>query len=752
MAIPTISLAMIIKNERKNLPRLFESIKGCMDEIHITDTGSNDGSVEWLQEQGALVAGCPVHVHHFEWCDDFAKARNYSFSHVTTDFIFWMDADDCLNNRDAFIQWKLHAMNYVDMWFATYDYALDANGKPIVSFVRERAFRRSCNPMFQYPIHEGVIPRPEWSRNYITTWRVQHLRDAEDIAQDKSRNLKIIEGIQHKDARLVFYYGKELYEAGRVFDAIPILERAHDMSGIEPHDRLLSLQYAGYAAMGAAAQLKDELKSEKEAYFKKAIEFAHKGIKLDPHRAEFFTTIGDSLIQCGLLREAIPYFSAAKSCINPRSLGSAYEGAIYSFVNCYGELPTLQLSKIYIHLGNLDEAEREATECLHKYGNQEAEQVLSEVKRVRSLVNIDNNQTQNEDIVISCPPQNAMEFDEELYQTKGCGGSETALVEMAKNLKEITKRPVKVFNMRKEDMVAESGVEYISNVKLNEYLSKNKPHTHIAWRHNIKITRAPTYLWCHDLFTQHVESQHNFDKIMCLTPFHKDYVKGLQGVPDDKIMVTRNGINPEKFNFEKKPKNPNKIVYMSSGDRGLDSCMLIMDEVVKEFPEAELHIYYGIENLYKYGPQMSALADHLRDMMSKRSYVKYHGFTEQKQMYREVSDAAIWLHPAAFIETSCITAMEMLALGIFPITRKLGGLTNTLAEAEASGQAVLLDHKRHDDIRAFTNEDRDMYCQEVCKALKDKSWEKVSYDLEKNSWHTIAQEWIETMGLNAATA
>lgn len=747
MKRPTLSLAMIIKNERKNLPRLFESIKGCFDEIHMTDTGSSDGSMEWLLDEGSKHAECPIYVHQFEWVNDFAKARNFAFSHVTSDYVMWLDGDDVLSNKENFIHWKLHAMQFVDMWFATYHYALDQAGKPIVSFVRERVFRNSLKPQFRYPIHEGVIPDASWSRNYITTWSVNHMRDLEDISQDKSRNLAILEALEPLDARLTFYYGKELYEGSRPHEAIKVLDKASRMHGIEPHDKILSFQYAAYSAQAAASQLKDEFKDEKTRLFNLAIDFASHGIKLDPHRAEFFTTIGDCFISKGCLREAIPYFAAAKACINPQSSGSPYEGAIYSFVNCYGELPALQLAKIYFNLGDLDKASLEAKECHEKYGNTEALQILNECSRVKTLTTLKNNQTQTEDIVFTCPPQNAMEFDEELYKTKGCGGSETALIEMAKHLKVLTGKPVKVFNMRAENMTAESGVEYISNRHLNHYLSENKPLVNIAWRHNIRITEAPTYLWCHDLQVQTVETVHNFDKLMCLTPFHKDYVRGLQGVPEEKILVTRNGIAPEKFEFERPAKNPNKIVYMSSADRGLDSCMLIMDKIVQEFPACELHLYYGYENLYKYGPQMSALADKIKGMIAERSYVKYHGFTEQKKMYREVADAAIWLHPASFIETSCITAMEMLALGVYPVTRRLGGLKDTLAAAESGGFASLLDHESSDDIKTFTKNDVDLYYKETCKALLNRSWERISFDIESHSWNHIAKEWVEVMKL-----
>ena len=209
---------------------------------------------------------------------------------------------------------------------------------------------------------------------------------------------------------------------------------------------------------------------------------------------------------------------------------------------------------------------------------------------------------------------NAVNIIEEIYKTKGLGGSETALIQVAKWLKKLTGRSVKVFNMRDEDLIAESGVEYLSNKKITEYFSKYSPKIHIAWRHNIKLTNATTYLWCHDLTTASVESVHNFDKIMCLSEFHKNYVMAKQNVPAEKIYLTRNGIDPEKFKFERKPKDPNKIVWMSSPDRGLERGILVVENARKQFPDLTLHVYYGLDNLYKYG--LGALAEKLKAMMA----------------------------------------------------------------------------------------------------------------------------------------
>ena len=219
--------------------------------------------------------------------------------------------------------------------------------------------------------------------------------------------------------------------------------------------------------------------SQRDEFLRMALDFAIEGIKHDPGRAEFYCGAGDIYLFKGELHKAIAFYGAAQKCINPKELMGAYEGAVYSFVDCYGLVPSLQLSKCFFQMGRIADAKAEAKACSEKYKNAEAAAILAEIERIEGLTKLDNNQTPCDDIVITCPPQSAYPFDEEIYKTKPLGGSETALVQMAKYLKELTKRPVKVFNMREETLVAESGVEYISNKTLNEYLSKNKDYVSI---------------------------------------------------------------------------------------------------------------------------------------------------------------------------------------------------------------------------------------------------------------------------------
>lgn len=720
---PTIACAIIMKNEAENLPRLFESIQGCFDEIHVADTGSTDNSVDIAKNVGATV-------HHFEWVDDFSAARNFVFDKCKSEYVFWIDCDDVLSNKEAFILWRDNAMMTCDYWFATYDYASDDQGNPVVSFARERVVKKKGHS-WNYFLHEGIIPINGDRIQYAIGWKITHKRTVQDIEKDRSRNLKIFEKKLKEGplgARMTYYYGKELFENQKPMEAFKVLMDAVTLPELELHDRILGIQYAAYSAMQCNQ-------------WDRAAKLVYEGLKLDPTRPEYYTILGDCMLQLGRLKEAAVQFEAAKACHLLHNDGP-YKGAIFNMKQASTTYPRNQMSRIYYHLGDIEKAKEEARKCDEAYPNEESKQLLVEFDKVLGAVTPKENLKKVDEIVITTPPTTPYEWDEKIYKEKGMGGSETAAIEMAKWLKTLTGLPVKVFNMRNAPYKSESGVEYLPNSAVAPYFAEFEPRLHIMWRHNIKLSNAPSVLWAHDLMIPMGESIKSYDRLFCLTPFHKKFVMAMQGIKDSDITVTRNGISPEKFeNIDTSQKNPNKFVFVSSPDRGLDRCMKVLDIVRKDYPNIELHVFYGFENLYKSGPEMAKKADDMKKMISERPWVHYHGFTEQHKMAKLCADAAIWLHPCDFIETFCITALEMLALGVYPVTRKLGGLMDTLAVAEHMDMATLLPHD------CITDEEFQSYADATIRALKEQKWNRVSIDPESFSWRSVAEEWIEIFNL-----
>ena len=713
---------MIVKNEEHNLKRLFDSIDGCFDEIHITDTGSTDGTVALAESLGAIV-------HHFTWIDDFSAARNYSFSHIKTDYVMWLDGDDVLSDKEVFKHFRDHIMVGADIWLANYNYAFK-DGVPVCTFVRERIMNVSKKPKWEYFVHEGIIPAEMEGKvvpNFISTWCVNHLRQGQDVIADKSRNLNLFEKNKDSlDSRMRFYYGKELFEADKNKEAVNVLKEAVGLKDLEMHDRVLGIQYLCMAMMKEA-----ETNKTLYPYIK---EIASTGLMLTPNRAEFFCFIGDTHLKQGQFKEALPYFGAAKVCKNINDM-QGVPSPIFSYNDVYTTYPRLQIARIYAHTGEARKAILEAKECLDLYpGNKEAELIISELEKLEKQANLPDAEQKCEDIVFTCPPMNLYEWDYEIYKTKGIGGSETALVEIANHLKQLLpNRRVIVFNDRKEDKVV-NGVEYYSNTRIRQYFEKYEPSLHIAWRHNIGATKAKTYLWNHDLIANNIQDLSFYHKVLCLSEFHKNFVHGVAGVPLNKIELTRNGVNPDRFKDLVINKKHGKIVYSSSPDRGLDHAIKVMDEIVKEVPEAKLHVFYGFGNMERFG--MHDQIKYYKDMAQARPYIYLRGNVDQDKLRDEFAEAQVWLYPTNFLETFCITALEALATKAYPVTREYGALQDTLKEAKEQGMATLLPHA------CETEEEIKAYAKEAVAAIKEEKWKNIQFDVEKHAWKAVAQEWL----------
>ena len=82
-----VALVMIVRNEAPRIVRALSSISHCVDELVVMDTGSTDATVSLARSAGARVG-------HFDWCDDFAAARNAALALADADWNVVIDADE----------------------------------------------------------------------------------------------------------------------------------------------------------------------------------------------------------------------------------------------------------------------------------------------------------------------------------------------------------------------------------------------------------------------------------------------------------------------------------------------------------------------------------------------------------------------------------------------------------------------------------------------------------------------------------
>lgn len=731
---PTIGLCVIAKNEANNLPRLLYSVRDCVDEIYLTDTGSTDDTVEIAKEYGAQIS-------HFEWVNDFSAARNFNFSQAKTDYVLWLDCDDALGNPEEFKMWRDTMMVLGDYHLAPYWYAIDAQGKPTCTFIRERVVK---NGLFnwRYPVHEGLIPESAQGPAKclpVKTWHVIHHRTQEDLAKDKGRNVAILERQAELDPRMQYYYGKELFEMDRVKDCMKPLETALSNPKLELHDRIIGMQYLCYAYIKESLQLEQAGDANGAAgYRERTICLALSALQISPSRAEFLTLIADSLIKKGALSDSIAYLSASKHAV--LDYATPINSAIFHNKELYTTYPRNQLCRVYAHLGDLERAKTEALECIEKYNNEEAKTLYKELTKEVKAPAIVVNKTPTDDIMISCPMQAPYLWDGKVYREKAMGGSETAAIEMAEWMAKLSGRKVKIFNERSTtDCI--NGVEYIPTQHLSQYVNENTPFLHIAWRHNYPITDPRrTFLWCHDLYTPGGEQGAHYNKIMALTEFHRRFLMVNQGIMNDKIWVTRNGLNPDKFKMlgGHWNKDPWKFVFSSSPDRGLDRAMRVLDRVREKYPEIKLHVAYGIEHLHKYG--RADLQAQLKAMMDERkSWVIYEGAMEQQALMQLFKSAAYCVQPSDFLETSMLSALERACCGVYQVIRHIGGVVDTLGPIAEKGMANMVFSD------CITESEYELYANEVIDAIESQSYMRVNVDANDYAWKDVAETWLSEL-------
>ncbi len=324
--MPTISLCMIVKNEEKNIARCLDSVAKLVDEIVIVDTGSTDQTVK-------IVSGYTSKVYFHPWKDDFADARNYSFSKAAMDYCMWMDADDVLEDtqKDKFLDLKQSLSPDTDMVMMKYNTAFDEAGKPSFSYFRERWIRNNSRHQWLGAVHEVIPPIGKIVYSDIA---VCHKKMS---AGDPDRNLNIYRKLFAKgsslEPRQQYYYGRELYYHGEYEEAVSVFEQfLNSRDGwIENKIEACSICANCYYRLGQEQS---------------ALLVLLRSMSFDVPRAELCCDIGKHFLEHGNFNNAIYWYETALN--TPKN---EYAGG-FILPDCYDYVPLLQLCVCYDKLGD----------------------------------------------------------------------------------------------------------------------------------------------------------------------------------------------------------------------------------------------------------------------------------------------------------------------------------------------------------------------------------------------------------------
>src|SRR4051812_9744627 len=189
----TISLCMIVRDEESMLPRCLDAVAEHVDEIVIVDTGSTDATMDIARSYGAKVI-------ETEWTGDFAAARNVSFAAATSDWVFYLDADEVMADGQGERLRALTGRVWREAFFLVENnHTGDLEDGTSVHHNALRVFRNRPEYRFTGRIHEQIahnLPGYLPERIETTDLRVEHYGYLGVVREEKDksrRNLELLE-------------------------------------------------------------------------------------------------------------------------------------------------------------------------------------------------------------------------------------------------------------------------------------------------------------------------------------------------------------------------------------------------------------------------------------------------------------------------------------------------------------------------------------------------------------------------------
>lgn len=726
-----ISAGLIIRDEASTLEACLASIRPHVDEIVVVDTGSVDNSMEIARKYAdkvELFLDCNDEQGRIA---DFAMARQRSMDLCSHPWFFWCDGDDVVVGAEHLRSLAEQASQYDNFhWLLAYEYTHDASGKCTSLQWRERLLGPKHRYQWTSPVHEICVPvqpvEGTLANGQSDLVRLIHRKEHSSKPLEEHRNLRILRDyvgrVGEADPRALYYLGQESAMAGDVPTSLSALKRYLDLGSWDDErcHAMLSLSsiYRTLGDLQASIDWALKALTEKswpEPYLELArtyYEYARAGTdaRKNWHRVSHFCELAlqlqnpspllsDPLIKGELHR----YLSTALG-----QLGQLDRAA----VSCEAALQVLPDDADLQHNLGLYKAElaRKAVAAgLDQLGLSEPQKkligaVLSGELSVTAEAptgGIHNVNTPENEPEKTKPHHAASFLDLVFYaghalepwnpvtlEAGGMGGSETMLWNMAKRLRALGHR-VRVYGHATRSMEGTfEGVEWFDasrykNLKCDVLITSRRPDA-VDDTHNVEA--GARILWVHDIHVgESLDANRDIriDRILCLSEWHKDYFsRCYPRCNPQKILVTRNGVDLKRFDH-KVERNPKRVVYSSSPDRGLLNLLSCWPAILKEEPEAELHTYYGFGNWEKAAEMNQdrgqlAQIRHLKNVLKATPRVHVHDRVNGQELAIEFLKSGVWAYPTWFSETSCITAMEAQVAGLHVVTTSLAALKETV--------------------------------------------------------------------------
>ena len=311
-------------------------------------------------------------------------------------------------------------------------------------------------------------------------------------------------------------------------------------------------------------------------------------------------------------------------------------------------------------------------------------------------------------------------YDGSTLSKRGLGGSESAVILMAKELQGLG-FAVTVINHcidREAKPGIYNGVRYIDHTQIGQIEHEKfdvmissrtvipflPPHLYSQFAElnperytKLKQNSKHKVVWMHDTFCRgdHLLEDmivyKDIDEIFTLSDFHTVYVttcdhgkKRMFEVLKRSVFYTRNGIQLHQKEVDIKAKDPFLYVYNASVTKGMLPLVEKMWARIKQqIPQAKLKVIGGYYR-FRENAEPDAQEKKWRELVADPQYanldVEFTGVIRQDEIAQILAQASYMIYPSAFPETFGISTLESLAYNTPLITTRFGALEETAVE------------------------------------------------------------------------
>lgn len=561
---PTLGLCVITKTMTEELMAQLVAMLTFVDQVYVQVNGDK------LAPHSEFAR---IHISYFDWRDDFAAARNALQAEVKTDYWTWMDTDDTLRHPEQLrVQVGLMEAAGTAMVFAPYEYNTKDSVVTELQY-RERLIRTATPGEWHGVIHETWIPASDVARNTTEAVIWVHHITKDSLKASMLRNRRILESEysqEPRDPRISYYLGLNYGMDKHYEEAINCFLDLIDTGGWDEEIYRAWLQiFSCYFELGS---------------LEPAELAAHKAMSVLPEWPDAYFMLQQLYYQTDEHEKSLEWYKVGVSKPQPVS-DSAFnpvvrwyqplELAAYSYLATGQAFPaqrTLRLLQAknsaypikeqlarHITEAVADEYAIGAVKTLVKRLDPAGAQqlLLALPADLKSDIRLTDERRRyipgktwpKGSIVFYCGPSFEDWGPDTLGQ--GMGGSEEAVVYLARELSKRTDMAVTVFNQRSTPYLEEQvnpyyGVNYSPWTEINP---NDEFDVFVAWRspagiENIKARRKLVDL--HDIIDAELVYRMlpHVDKYLFKSNFHRELYPD---VPDDKAAIIGNGLVKGQF-------------------------------------------------------------------------------------------------------------------------------------------------------------------------------------------------------------